>query len=56
MAPGWVLDYVAAHEVAHLKEMSHNARFWRMVDRLYPNRHRAEAWLREHGNRLQSIA
>ncbi len=56
MAPNWILDYVAAHEVSHLKEMSHNTRFWRMVDQLYPNRHRAEAWLREHGNRLQSIA
>ncbi len=56
MAPDWVLDYVAAHEVAHLREMSHGPAFWRLVGRLCPQHPRAEAWLREHGGALQSIA
>jgi predicted metal-dependent hydrolase len=32
MAPSYVLDYVAAHEVAHLVEMNHSDRFWHTVD------------------------
>ena len=36
LAPGYVLDYLAAHEVAHLVEMNHSARFWRVVRKLHP--------------------
>jgi predicted metal-dependent hydrolase len=49
LAPPFVLDYLAAHEVAHLVEMNHSARFWRLVDRLCPNVPRAKAWLEAHG-------
>ncbi len=52
LAPGYVLDYLAAHEVAHCVELNHSHRFWRLVDRLTPERRRAEAWLRFHGNEL----
>jgi predicted metal-dependent hydrolase len=52
MAPGWVLDYVVAHEVAHLREMNHSARFWAQVARLSPHRAAAVAWLRAHGPAL----
>ena len=31
MAPAFVLDYLAAHEVAHLRELNHSHRFWRLV-------------------------
>ena len=34
LAPGFVLDYLAAHEVAHLKELNHSPRFWRLVGKL----------------------
>jgi len=47
-----VLDYLAAHEVAHLVEMNHSARFWRLVDRLCPNVRRAKNWLDSHGTEL----
>lgn len=40
-----VLDYVVAHEVAHLKVLSHSTRFWRVVERLYPNYASARAEL-----------
>ncbi|MEX0589499.1 MAG: SprT family zinc-dependent metalloprotease [Xanthobacteraceae bacterium] len=52
LAPAFVLDYLAAHEVAHCRELNHSARFWRVVDQLAPDRRRAEAWLKAHGNSL----
>ena len=55
MAPAWVLDYVVAHEVAHLREMNHSARFWALVARLTPHREAAVAWLRAHGPRLLRV-
>jgi predicted metal-dependent hydrolase len=52
LAPDYVLDYLAAHEVAHRVELNHSPRFWRVVDRLTTERRRAERWLRFHGNEL----
>lgn len=52
LAPPFVLDYLAAHEVAHLVEMNHSRRFWRVVERLYPGLERAKAWLDLRGNDL----
>ena len=49
LAPSHVLDYLAAHEVAHLVEMNHSPRFWRLVQRLCPDHDRAKAWLDAHG-------
>jgi predicted metal-dependent hydrolase len=52
LAPSYVLDYLAAHEVAHLVEMNHSARFWRVVGKICPQMERAKAWLDTHGNDL----
>ncbi|MDI4666093.1 M48 family metallopeptidase [Xanthobacter autotrophicus] len=52
MAPPVVLDYLAAHEVAHRLEMNHGPRFWRLVEQVCPARREAEAWLRRHGSDL----
>jgi predicted metal-dependent hydrolase len=52
LAPAFVLDYLAAHEVAHLAEMNHSARFWRLVQRLCPDHQRAKVWLDVHGSDL----
>ncbi|WP_029350638.1 SprT family zinc-dependent metalloprotease [Bosea sp. 117] len=52
LAPPFVLDYLAAHEVAHRREMNHGPRFWQTVDRLFPERERAERWLKVHGASL----
>jgi hypothetical protein len=49
LAPPLVLDYLAAHEVAHLKEMNHSHRFWALTHRLCPRTEEAEAWLKRHG-------
>jgi hypothetical protein len=52
LAPPHVLDYLAAHEVAHLIEMNHSPRFWRLLQRLCPSMARAKAWLDVHGTDL----
>jgi hypothetical protein len=52
LAPPYVLDYLAAHEVAHLREMNHSARFWRLVEGLCPSVTRAKRWLDVHGTDL----
>lgn len=52
LAPESVLDYVVAHEVAHLVEMNHSARFWAVVDRLHPDADRCRAWLKAKGQDL----
>lgn len=49
LAPPFVLDYVAAHEVAHLLEMNHGPRFWRAVAKALPEYEEAKAWLHIHG-------
>ncbi|MBB4301938.1 hypothetical protein GGD81_000962 [Rhodobium orientis] len=54
LAPPEVLDYVAAHEVAHLKEMNHSPRFWRHVETLCPGMEEPRAWLRSNGPRLHA--
>lgn len=52
LAPRAVLNYVAAHEVAHLQEMNHSAAFWRVVDDLYGPHKEARSWLRHEGPKL----
>jgi predicted metal-dependent hydrolase len=55
MAPDWVLDYVVAHEVAHLRELNHSPRFWAHVSRLTPHRNAAVEWLRLNGPALLRV-
>ena len=52
MAPAEVLDYVAAHEVAHLEHMHHQATFWNLVARICPDFEASRKWLRTEGNSL----
>ena len=52
MAPEPVLDYVVAHEVAHLAELNHTRRFWNVVDGLCDDVDGSRAWLRRHGAEL----
>jgi predicted metal-dependent hydrolase len=55
MAPPAVLDYVAAHEVAHLAQMNHSPAFWAEVARLMPGYAQHRDWLRSHGQGLHAI-
>ena len=52
LAPPTVLDYLVAHEMAHLREMNHSPRFWALVHALCPHTDAAEAWLKRHGTGL----
>lgn len=52
MAPSFVLDYLAAHEVAHLVELNHSPRFWAAVRRICPDADRAKTWLDTQGTAL----
>lgn len=54
LAPDYVLDYVAAHEVAHLVEMNHSPAFWATVKRTLPDMERGRAWLKAHGRELMA--
>jgi predicted metal-dependent hydrolase len=55
MAPPFVLDYLAAHEVAHLRELNHSHRFWKITHQLCPRTDEAEAWLKTYGSALHRI-
>jgi hypothetical protein len=52
LAPPYVLDYVAAHEAAHLRHMDHGPRFWRLVLTHCPEAPRAKRWLKANGAEL----
>jgi hypothetical protein len=56
LAPDFVLDYVVAHEVAHLLEMNHGARFWRLVRSLVADIDGPQEWLKRNGVALHRYA
>ena len=55
MAPKPVIAYLVAHEVAHLTEMNHGPKFWRLCGELCPEMEKAKAWLKRNGAALQAI-
>lgn len=52
LAPEHVLDYVVAHEVAHLVHLNHSQRFWKLTGRLSQNMPAAKAWMERNGVQL----
>jgi predicted metal-dependent hydrolase len=55
-APTWILEYVAAHEAAHLAEMNHGPAFWRLVRKMGVDAERARRWLRREGPGLRRFS
>ena len=49
LMPRDISDYVIVHELSHLVEMNHSARFWREVERVIPNYKDCRRWLRDNG-------
>ena len=47
-----VIDYLIAHELAHVLEPNHTAEFWNIVAVHVPGLEKARSWLRQHGSRL----
>lgn len=52
LAPEHVLDYVVAHEVAHMVHLNHSPRFWKLAGKLSQDMPAATAWLERHGAQL----
>ena len=52
-APMFVIDYVIVHELAHLMENNHTARFWNIIEAQLPGSQKAKDWLKEHGEILE---
>ena len=52
LAPDYVIDYVVGHEVAHLAEHNHSARFWAVVEALTPHCKAGQKWLKINGEKL----
>lgn len=55
LAPPNVLDYVVAHELAHILEMNHSAKFWAHVERVCPHMNDSRNWLKTNGGQLHQI-
>lgn len=55
MAPEDVLDYVVAHELAHILEMNHSANFWAHVAKVCPHMKPSQKWLKTNGGQLHQI-
>ena len=55
LAPAPVLDYVAAHEVAHLVELNHSPAYWRVVTGICPDWKRHRDWLKANGSTLHGF-
>lgn len=51
--PPFVSDYILLHELMHLRQMNHSARFWREVERVCPEFEIAERWLKQHSSLLK---
>ena len=55
MAPKPIINYLVAHEVAHLRQMNHGPKFWKLCEELCPDTERCKDWLKRNGNALQAI-
>jgi predicted metal-dependent hydrolase len=53
MTPLAVMDYVIIHELMHIKEKNHSARFWGLVESAMPDYKKHRHWLRDHGHLLK---
>ena len=52
LAPEYVAEYVAVHEVAHLIEQNHSRKFWKIVENHFPDQAIARRWLKKNGKEL----
>ena len=55
LAPPEVLDSVVVHELCHRKEMNHSDRFYAELLRVFPDYHKWNKWLKDHGSELMSL-
>lgn len=53
--PEEIFDYIIIHELAHLREMNHSLKFWRIVAEHAPNYKTHRAWLRRNGTKYHRV-
>lgn len=53
--PHWVMDYVVAHELAHLRHADHSPAFWKLLEKVAPHTPHAKAWLKHYGWTLHEL-
>jgi hypothetical protein len=52
MTPPAVIDYVIIHELCHLEQHNHSAKFWQLVEQFEPNYKTHRSWLKKNGQEL----
>lgn len=55
MAPPEVIDYLAVHEISHMKHQDHSDRYWNLVNETYPDWERWDGWLTKNGSILMNL-
>lgn len=53
MLPMEIIDYIIVHELTHLKKMNHSSAFWAEVEKVLPEYHECQEWLRKHGKEYE---
>ncbi len=53
IAPNRIVDYVVVHELCHMKQHDHAPKFWKCVERVFPDYAESKAWLKENGRLLE---
>jgi predicted metal-dependent hydrolase len=53
--PHWVMDYVVAHELTHLRHADHSPAFWKLLEKVAPHTPQAKAWLKQYGWSLHDL-
>ncbi len=53
--PTWVIDYIIVHELAHLRQMNHSTRFWKIVENHFPEYKQAKKWIKENQARISAV-
>jgi predicted metal-dependent hydrolase len=53
MASLAVIDYILLHELVHIREKNHSAKFWATLESILPDYGKHRRWLRENGHLLE---
>jgi hypothetical protein len=55
LLPSWVIDYIIVHELAHLREMNHSPRFWKIVEKHFPDYKQAKKWIKDNYKQISLV-
>jgi len=52
LAPQEIVDYVVVHELSHMIQHNHSPKYWKLVEKIFPNHQDCREWLKVNGSRL----